>query len=65
MLSTNLSQNNERIGGTYEMFAEIVVRETIALNAVEETKTEGPPCSSANWKVMAKLSHEQSKMTLK
>ena len=55
----------KRIGGTYEMFAEIVVRETIALNAVEETKTEGSPCSSANWKVMGKLSHEQSKMTLK
>jgi hypothetical protein len=55
----------KRIGGTYDMFAEIVVKWTIALNAVEETKTEGPPFGSANWKVMTNLSHEQSKMTLK
>jgi hypothetical protein len=28
----------KRIGGTYETFVDIAVRETIALNAVEETR---------------------------
>ena len=30
-----------------------------------KAKAEGPPLSSANWKVKATASHEQSTMTLK